>query len=149
MANDFPFEAIYSIQGVLLAPFVSVGLTLFLLGFYVLLFGMVVYFLFARRDMVNRKLHLGWVIVLFMLSVSSSLFEISLTLREATLAFYAASTKDTDPLGDWESSPIEVPKLAPDIISGMFYVLAKCVVNKILRPNPDSYKTAALQTASL
>ncbi|ESK91989.1 hypothetical protein Moror_10355 [Moniliophthora roreri MCA 2997] len=131
MANDFSFESIYSIQGVLLAPFVSVGLTLFLLGFYILLFGMVVYFLFTRRNMVNRKLHLGWVIALFMLSVSSSLFEAAIMLREATLAFRAASTKDTEPLEDWESSS-KAPKLVPDIFSGMFYVFANCIADGIL-----------------
>ncbi|EEB90623.1 hypothetical protein MPER_11144 [Moniliophthora perniciosa FA553] len=132
MANGFSFESIYSIQGVLLGPFVSVGLTLLLLGFYVLLFGMVVYFLFTRQNMVNRKLHLGWVITLFVLSVSSALLHAGTILREAALGFHAASTKDAGPLKEWEYIPLKASHLVPDVFSRMFYVLANCIADGIL-----------------
>ncbi|EEB89328.1 hypothetical protein MPER_12583 [Moniliophthora perniciosa FA553] len=132
MANEFSFESIYSIKGVLLGPFVSVGLVLFLLGFYVLLFGMVVYFLSTRRNMVNKKLHLGWVITLFVLSASSALLRAGLILREAALAFHAASMQDIDPLVEWESIPAKASYLVPDAFSLIFYVLANCIADGIL-----------------
>ncbi|ESK83526.1 hypothetical protein Moror_4857 [Moniliophthora roreri MCA 2997] len=131
MANHFPFKSTYSIEGVLLGPFVSVGLMLFLLGFYVLLFGMVVYFLFTRRNMVNRKLHLGWVIVLFVLSVSSALIGAGITLREAALGFRAASTHDIKPLEDWKIPP-SVPHLVLQVLVGIFRLLANCIADAIL-----------------
>ncbi|KAI3608206.1 hypothetical protein WG66_006502 [Moniliophthora roreri] len=131
MANHFPFKSTYSIEGVLLGPFASVGLMLFLLGFYVLLFGMVVYFLFTRRNMVNRKLHLGWVIVLFVLSVSSALIGAGITLREAALGFRAASTHDIKPLEDWKIPP-SVPHLVLQVLVGIFRLLANCIADAIL-----------------
>ncbi|ESK91991.1 hypothetical protein Moror_10357 [Moniliophthora roreri MCA 2997] len=132
MANEFSFESLYSIQGVLLVPFVSVGLMLFLLGFYILLFGMVVYFLFTRRNMANRRLHLVWVILLFILSALSSLFDAAMILREATLAFHAASTKDTGPLEDWETIPAKASNLILEIFAKMFYFFANCIADGIL-----------------
>ncbi|KAI3601271.1 hypothetical protein WG66_013299 [Moniliophthora roreri] len=132
MSNTIPFESIYSIQGALLGPFVIVGLILFLLGFYVLLFGMAIYFLLTRRNMVNKRLHLGWVIALFVLSVSSALFEAGINLREAALAFHAVSTQDTRPLEEWEFVPFKASRLVPDTFSRMFYVLANCIADSIL-----------------
>uniref|UniRef100_A0A0W0FV92 Integral membrane protein n=1 Tax=Moniliophthora roreri TaxID=221103 RepID=A0A0W0FV92_MONRR len=132
MSHDVSFESVYSIQSVLLSPFISVGLILFLLGFYVLLFGMVVYFLLTRQNMINRKLHLGWVIVLFALSVSATLFGAGVILRETALAFHAASTQDLNPLEEWIFVPLKASRSVPEALSGILYVLANCIADSIL-----------------
>ncbi|ESK83524.1 hypothetical protein Moror_4855 [Moniliophthora roreri MCA 2997] len=131
MSNEFAFESIYSVQGVLLVPFVSVGLTLLFLGFYILLFGMVIYFMRTRSNMANSKFHLGCMITLFILSVSSALLGASIVLREAVLGFHAASTKDIEPLMDWEM-PNNTLHLVLDAFHGISYVLANTIADGIL-----------------
>ncbi|KAK7029563.1 hypothetical protein VNI00_014440 [Paramarasmius palmivorus] len=132
MGSSYSFESIYSIRGVLLAPFVSVGLMLFALGFYVLLFGMVVYFFYTRRQaQVNRNLHLSWMVALFVVSVSLSLLEASITIIEATLAFQAASTGNFDSLLDWETLG-NIPHMIFTVFIGVTYIIANCIADTIL-----------------
>ncbi|EEB93320.1 hypothetical protein MPER_08040, partial [Moniliophthora perniciosa FA553] len=110
MSAEFSFESIYSIQGVLLGPFVSVGLILFLLESSIL----------------------AGVIALFALSVIAALFQAGNTFREAALAFHAASTKDTGPLEEWEYIPVNASALVPEAFIQIFYVLANCIADAIL-----------------
>ncbi|ESK83676.1 hypothetical protein Moror_2155 [Moniliophthora roreri MCA 2997] len=130
MSADYPFESLYSIQGVLLVPFISVGLMLFLLGFYVLLFGMVVYFSCTRQHMANRKLHLGWMTSLFVLSVSSAILGANVTVNEAIFGFQAAVAHDDAPLRLWMTS--SVYHIIVQILSGVLYILANCIADAVL-----------------
>ncbi|ESK90177.1 hypothetical protein Moror_7766 [Moniliophthora roreri MCA 2997] len=128
---DFPFESVFSIQGVLEGPFISIGLALFLLGFYVLLFGLVIYFLLARPTPVNRRHHIGWMTVLFILSVSSALFKVGQIIEEARISFLAAASQDIGPLLDWGSFS-NVTKAVVGSFSNILYILANCISDTIL-----------------
>uniref|UniRef100_A0A0W0FTM8 Uncharacterized protein n=1 Tax=Moniliophthora roreri TaxID=221103 RepID=A0A0W0FTM8_MONRR len=130
MANSFPFESIYSIQGVLLAPFVAVGLALFLLGFYILLFGLVVYFLCVRHTGAKRKLHLWWMTTLFVLSLSSALMDMGLEIHTSALGFQTATTQDLDPLLDWVT--INLSNIVLNFLPCILYALASCIADMIL-----------------
>ncbi|KAI3611646.1 hypothetical protein WG66_007830 [Moniliophthora roreri] len=141
MSADYPFESLYSIQGVLLVPFISVGLMLFLLGFYVLLFGMVVYFSCTRQDMANRKLHLGWMTSLFVLSVSSAILGANVTVNEAIFGFQAAVAHDDAPLRLWMTS--SVYHIIVQILSGVLYILAKCSSSRYTLEYIDSHSLRA------
>uniref|UniRef100_A0A0W0FWS9 Uncharacterized protein n=1 Tax=Moniliophthora roreri TaxID=221103 RepID=A0A0W0FWS9_MONRR len=128
---DFPFESVFSIQGVLEGPFISIGLALFLLGFYVLLFGLVIYFLLARPTPVNRRHHIGWMTVLFILSVSSALFKVGQIIEEARISFLAAASQDIGPLLDWGSFS-NVTKAVVGSFSNILYILANFLLTLMI-----------------
>ncbi|ESK81852.1 hypothetical protein Moror_9629 [Moniliophthora roreri MCA 2997] len=119
----------YSIQGVLLVPFVSVGLALFLLGFYVILFGSVATILYVRQPNEQKKLHLYWMTTLFILSVSSAALRAGQIINDAVLGFQVAITQDSRPLHDWVS---HVPHKMLEVVSAALYILANCVADTLL-----------------
>uniref|UniRef100_A0A0W0FNE4 Uncharacterized protein n=1 Tax=Moniliophthora roreri TaxID=221103 RepID=A0A0W0FNE4_MONRR len=131
MSNTFPFESLYSIQGVLLGLFVSVSLMLFLLGFYVLLFGLVVYFLCVRQTSAKRRLHLWWTTMLFVLSFSSAVLNAAEQINTAVLGFQAATTQDFDALINWVTVNSDANK-ALEIVPTILYLLANCIADMIL-----------------
>uniref|UniRef100_A0A0W0FN75 Uncharacterized protein n=1 Tax=Moniliophthora roreri TaxID=221103 RepID=A0A0W0FN75_MONRR len=127
MGNRYPFKSMYSIQGVLLVPFVSVGLALFLLGFYVILFGSVATILYVRQPNEQKKLHLYWMTTLFILSVSSAALRAGQIINDAVLGFQVAITQDSRPLHDWVS---HVPHKI--VVSAALYILANGVADTLL-----------------
>ncbi|EEB88945.1 hypothetical protein MPER_13021 [Moniliophthora perniciosa FA553] len=130
MANLSPLEPPHSIQDVLLGPFVSVGLMLFLLGFYFLLFGLAVYFFWVRQTRTKRRLHLWWMTTLFVLSLSSASLKAGQTIDNAVLGFRAATTQDFDPLLDWRTT--NATGVVLETVSAILYVLANCITDMIL-----------------
>ncbi|EEB92719.1 hypothetical protein MPER_08732, partial [Moniliophthora perniciosa FA553] len=129
MGTRYPFRSLYTIQGVLLVPFVSVGLTLLLLGFYVLLFGIVATILCVRKSNGKKKIHLFWMTTLFILSFSSAALRAGQIINDAILGFNAAVTNDTLPLRHWMT---HVPNKIVEVVSGALYILANCVADTIL-----------------
>ncbi|KAI3613045.1 hypothetical protein WG66_001575 [Moniliophthora roreri] len=129
MGNRYPFKSMYSIQGVLLVPFVSVGLALFLLGFYVILFGSVATILYVRQPNEQKKLHLYWMTTLFILSVSSAALRAGQIINDAVLGFQVAITQDSRPLHDWVS---HVPHKMLEVVSAALYILANGVADTLL-----------------
>ncbi|KAI3608200.1 hypothetical protein WG66_006514 [Moniliophthora roreri] len=130
MASSFPFKSLYSIRGVLLVPFVSVGLMLFLLGFYILLYGLAVYFFCVRQTRVKRRLHLWWMTTLFVLSFSSASLKAGQIIHNAILGFQAATTRDFDPPLDWMTT--NGANIVLETVSAILYVLANCITDMIL-----------------
>uniref|UniRef100_A0A0W0FVA9 Uncharacterized protein n=1 Tax=Moniliophthora roreri TaxID=221103 RepID=A0A0W0FVA9_MONRR len=135
MANDFSFESIYSIQGVLLAPFVSVGVSLLHCG---------------HIDRHSFKEQIA--------DVVSTRF-LHFTLRDGgLLSVHAAKYGEQETpswLGDraiyaisfifspfvrlqrrtpshWRIGSPHLKLPNPDIFSGMFYVFANCIADGIL-----------------
>ncbi|ESK88056.1 hypothetical protein Moror_10755 [Moniliophthora roreri MCA 2997] len=65
-------ESVFNVRFVLVKPITTVGLTLLLFGFYVLLFGQSFYFLSTRQNAVNRRLHLISITTLFVVATAAS-----------------------------------------------------------------------------
>ncbi|ESK90154.1 hypothetical protein Moror_7776 [Moniliophthora roreri MCA 2997] len=120
-------ESLYSSKSILLGPFISVGLMLFLLGIYVLLFVLVLYFLFGRAtNAIKRKLHLAWVTPLFLLSVSSTVMKGVSIIKQGTVTLSVVSISPKGQMSAWEYTSVL------DLLAGVFYVLANCIADAIL-----------------
>uniref|UniRef100_A0A0W0FED4 Uncharacterized protein n=1 Tax=Moniliophthora roreri TaxID=221103 RepID=A0A0W0FED4_MONRR len=65
-------ESVFNVRFVLVKPITTVGLTLLLFGFYVLLFGQSFYFLSTRQNAVNRRFHLISIATLFVVATAAS-----------------------------------------------------------------------------
>ncbi|KIK68213.1 hypothetical protein GYMLUDRAFT_154011, partial [Collybiopsis luxurians FD-317 M1] len=72
-------------------------LLMFYRGFYILLFDLSCYFLYKGKGITYRKLHLTWIISLFIISTLGGLINASSNLDDLVAAYTALLTRDDGP----------------------------------------------------
>ncbi|KAF5356468.1 hypothetical protein D9757_012478 [Collybiopsis confluens] len=97
MAIGFDTSAVFSLRIALLAPIITFALTIAFFGFYTLLFGLACYFLFTGEHLAHRKLHIGWIISLFILSTLGGLITASSGLDDLAIQYTALLTQNPIP----------------------------------------------------
>ncbi|KAF5356467.1 hypothetical protein D9757_012479 [Collybiopsis confluens] len=97
MAIVISGSAVFSPRVALLGPIITFALTMALFGFYTLLFGLACYFLFTGEHLAHRKLHITWIISLFILSTLGGLITVSSGLDDLAIQYTALLTQNPAP----------------------------------------------------
>ncbi|KAJ8073286.1 hypothetical protein PM082_020158 [Marasmius tenuissimus] len=89
---------------VVVKPVSTLSLVYFIYGFYVALFGFCLHTLTRpdkKGERSNRKLHLGWVVSLFLLASTTVVFHTVFHIHDSLIGFAAAKTNDYEPFIDY------------------------------------------------
>ncbi|EEB95445.1 hypothetical protein MPER_05587 [Moniliophthora perniciosa FA553] len=103
MSSSITNSSIFSVQSIIIGPATTFGLTLFVAGFYTLLYGLSTYFIIKRQSIVNKKLHLAWTTAVFFISSLGALTKASTAIVDATFYYEAVRTGDLGPLEAYSS----------------------------------------------
>ncbi|KAF5343403.1 hypothetical protein D9757_015364, partial [Collybiopsis confluens] len=97
MGIQYTISEVFSLRVALLAPIITFALTIAFFGFYTLLFGLACYFLFTGKHFAHRKLHISWIISLFILSTLGGLITASSGLDDLAIQYTALLTQNSAP----------------------------------------------------
>ncbi|ESK93743.1 hypothetical protein Moror_1441 [Moniliophthora roreri MCA 2997] len=124
------YSSILSVQTVIIAPATTFGLTLFVAGFYALLFGLSTYFLCKRRNIFQKKLQLAWTTTVFFISNLGAIARASSYIIDATVVYQAVQTQDFGPLNAYTSNGSSQTIIIA--LTYVCYILANCIADAIL-----------------
>ncbi|ESK93741.1 hypothetical protein Moror_1439 [Moniliophthora roreri MCA 2997] len=127
--SSITYSDIFSVQNVIIGPAATFGLTLFVAGFYALLFGLSTYFLMNRRD-INKKLHLAWTSAVFLIANLGALTRASNYIVDAVFYYDAVRTQDFGPLIAYTTGGSS--QTAMLTLTGLCYIIANCIADAIL-----------------
>ncbi|KAK7047169.1 hypothetical protein VNI00_006835 [Paramarasmius palmivorus] len=130
MGTIVGLEDLFTVDSVLVKPIISVGLTLLLFGFYVLLFGQSFYHLKTRRNVINRELHLGWITSLFVMTTVASFVMAASDVMDAVISFEALKTQD--PTHFLTYGIYDPAKTGIIAMTYLGYVVANCIADSFL-----------------
>ncbi|ESK88063.1 hypothetical protein Moror_10762 [Moniliophthora roreri MCA 2997] len=130
MAIPIPMQELFTIQSILVKPITTVGLTLLLFGFYILLFGQSFYFLSTRRNTDNRKLHLAWITSLFFVATAAAFINAASDVWDSVVAFRTLQTQDIMPFVAYSQGNKDKTGIIAATYIG--YVVTNCIADSVL-----------------
>ncbi|KAF9066546.1 hypothetical protein BDP27DRAFT_1423794 [Rhodocollybia butyracea] len=94
MGTSLAASSIFSPQVIVLAPIISFALVLALFGFYTLLFGLSFHLLRHAKNISHQKLHLSWMLSLFLVSSVGGMMNAASNIDDLVFAYNAIRTQD-------------------------------------------------------
>ncbi|ESK93537.1 hypothetical protein Moror_1635 [Moniliophthora roreri MCA 2997] len=130
MGAELDVSSLFNVKSVLAKPIATVGIALLLFGFYALLFGQLLHFLWTRPNVINRRLHIIWITCLFVMATTTSFVSLASSIEDAVVYFRALQTQDLDPFFTYLG-----PSQAKAGITGAInigYVVTNCIADSVL-----------------
>ncbi|KAF5357319.1 hypothetical protein D9758_005836 [Tetrapyrgos nigripes] len=130
MAVSIAQSSVFSVEGAMLAPVISLALGCVVFGFYALLFGLSTYFLCKNKLISRRELHLAWTTALFLISTFGALINASSGIMDAVVMYDALRTQNFGPFISYSSHD-----QTQTIITGLTYtsfVFANLIADAVL-----------------
>ncbi|EEB89547.1 hypothetical protein MPER_12340 [Moniliophthora perniciosa FA553] len=122
---------IFTIQMVLAAPIITIGLTMLLFGFYAPLFGQSFYFLSTRQCAINRRLHLTSITSLFLVAATASFVGAAGVIQDSISMVRALQTRDPEP-SRAVFDLITPGRIGLEAINQIGFVVTNCIADYVL-----------------
>uniref|UniRef100_A0A0W0G9H2 Uncharacterized protein n=1 Tax=Moniliophthora roreri TaxID=221103 RepID=A0A0W0G9H2_MONRR len=131
MSSSVTYTSIFSVQNVIIGPATTLALTVFIAGFYTLLYGLSTYLLIKRRSLVlKKKVHLVWTTAVFFISTLGALTAASNYIVDATYYYEAVKTQDLGPLVAYSTGGRSQTAMAA--LTYVCYIISNCIADGIL-----------------
>ncbi|KAF9056871.1 hypothetical protein BDP27DRAFT_1433327 [Rhodocollybia butyracea] len=130
MSTIFSESSLFSAQVAIVGPIIVFALVLALFGFYTLLFGLSVHFLYKGKNIPHRNLHIAWIISLFLITSVGGIISAATGIDDLVVIYNTLRTQDLAAFVKFFNA-----NTAETVMTGFVYtclVLANCIADSVM-----------------